>query len=634
MITLGLVDSVDDNGVYVTMPGSKGVLRGPYKSLSTVAAGTTVLVASTDDGEQIVVGPADGGDGVYNVRAFGAVGDGVTDDTAAIRAALAAIAASARHGGGLHFPDGVYRITGTLTIESENIHITGTGHRNLKTYPLASGADVPSTILNDHAGPAFKVSHGERTNGLVVEDITIVGLLAQRDTTGHAAFDFDLAGDGEFMRDFTITRTSLTLFNTAILARASSTEGTGSDGQIGMLRVTDSNIMHNKWIAQCLNGVRWNGFWFHRNDAGQNGYQIGEGGLSLPGCSNVSIVDNSLEGQRDPVKVEGGAARSIVIKNNWFEFNVGLACIHVSGFVTPVDIGPNLVVQGALGSTTHTVLLERVYGRCLDPYYPVDAGKITPRFAAYSNSDDPTYGEFRLKNAQVAASPFAYADRPQSDDLVPPRNVIETVWYSNGDPEPASAFIPAAHSGYVAPNVPVVNVTLPSSLGIISNARPIAATAGEILVATFAFRRLEAPLTGYVPYLDLRPDDAANEQATVSLWHSSLCFREDEWIVATVAMQLEYNCTAVTSYLAPYGAVAGAVGKTAQYLMPTYYTVSDVNDVKPWLAAYGQAYNAPSAGAWKTGDEILNQFPTSGGAYKWVCVSDGTPGTWESVNLA
>ena len=123
MITLGLVDSVDDNGVYVTMPGSRGVLRGPYRSLSTVAAGTTVLVASTDDGEQVVVGPADGGNGVYNVRAFGAVGDGTTDDSAAIQAALdAASAAKAT----VVVPPGTYRVLSTLTVGSDTT-IVGTG---------------------------------------------------------------------------------------------------------------------------------------------------------------------------------------------------------------------------------------------------------------------------------------------------------------------------------------------------------------------------------------------------------------------------------------------------------------------------------------------------------------------------
>lgn len=58
MITLGLVDSVDDNGVYVTMPGSRGLLRGPFQTLQNVTAGDRVLVVTTDDGEAVIVGQA------------------------------------------------------------------------------------------------------------------------------------------------------------------------------------------------------------------------------------------------------------------------------------------------------------------------------------------------------------------------------------------------------------------------------------------------------------------------------------------------------------------------------------------------------------------------------------------------
>ena len=115
MITLGLVDSVDANGVYVTMPGAKGVLRGPYKALSTVAAGTTVLVASTDDGEQVVVAASPGGGGDVSVVSYGARGDGVTDDSAAIQAALnAATSAGLR----TMFPPAVYLLGDDLAVPS------------------------------------------------------------------------------------------------------------------------------------------------------------------------------------------------------------------------------------------------------------------------------------------------------------------------------------------------------------------------------------------------------------------------------------------------------------------------------------------------------------------------------------
>lgn len=38
----------------------------------------------------------------------------------------------------------------------------------------------------------------------------------------------------------------------------------------------------------------------------------------------------------------------------------------------------------------------------------------------------------------------------------------------------------------------------------------------------------------------------------------------------------------------------------------------------------------PSQGEWKRGDIVLHQFPSAGGSIGWVCVSEGTPGTWKT----
>jgi hypothetical protein len=62
---------------------------------------------------------------VYNIRDYGAVGDGTTDDQAAIQAAIDAAQTA---GGGIVFvPQGTYIVSGTPQITGSNILVTGTG---------------------------------------------------------------------------------------------------------------------------------------------------------------------------------------------------------------------------------------------------------------------------------------------------------------------------------------------------------------------------------------------------------------------------------------------------------------------------------------------------------------------------
>lgn len=62
-----------------------------------------------------------------SVKDFGARGDGVTDDTAAIRLALAAGAANSFSGAKIWFPAGTYKITDTITITANRQHLYGDG---------------------------------------------------------------------------------------------------------------------------------------------------------------------------------------------------------------------------------------------------------------------------------------------------------------------------------------------------------------------------------------------------------------------------------------------------------------------------------------------------------------------------
>lgn len=67
---------------------------------------------------------------VFNVKDYGALGDGVTDDTSAIQAAIAAIPISGggtSHGYQLYFPPGKYLIADTLVIGNRRVSIHGGG---------------------------------------------------------------------------------------------------------------------------------------------------------------------------------------------------------------------------------------------------------------------------------------------------------------------------------------------------------------------------------------------------------------------------------------------------------------------------------------------------------------------------
>lgn len=63
--------------------------------------------------------------GWYDVRRYSAVGDGATDDTSAVNAAIAAI--NAAGGGVLYFPPGTYKVTSALTTLTAGCTVIGCG---------------------------------------------------------------------------------------------------------------------------------------------------------------------------------------------------------------------------------------------------------------------------------------------------------------------------------------------------------------------------------------------------------------------------------------------------------------------------------------------------------------------------
>jgi Pectate lyase superfamily protein len=107
--------------------------------------------------------------GTYNIRDFGAVGDGTTDDTIAFKSAIAFIAS--RNGGTLQIPEGDFVITSPITLTS-GINIQG-----VSGIPTTSPTNnvvqrSPSRIkLRGRNLALFRI--GECTENVVVKDVEL-----------------------------------------------------------------------------------------------------------------------------------------------------------------------------------------------------------------------------------------------------------------------------------------------------------------------------------------------------------------------------------------------------------------------------------------------------------------------------
>ncbi len=112
-------------------------------------------------------------DSEYYVTEFGAVGDGITDDAAAIQAAIdAAVTAG---GGIVYFPAGTYLIGTTLSWTGDNIILLG------------AGKDV--TIIRDHANlGANRLIYLQGTALDYIQNVTVEGITFRNGTASDAEY--------------------------------------------------------------------------------------------------------------------------------------------------------------------------------------------------------------------------------------------------------------------------------------------------------------------------------------------------------------------------------------------------------------------------------------------------------------
>jgi len=91
---------------------------------------------------------------VVSVKDFGAVGNGTTDDTTALQAAIAYCENATQYGGrALYFPGGRYKITSSLTISKEFITIFGDGPWESQIYAVGLSTSALTTASMTYLRP-------------------------------------------------------------------------------------------------------------------------------------------------------------------------------------------------------------------------------------------------------------------------------------------------------------------------------------------------------------------------------------------------------------------------------------------------------------------------------------------------
>lgn len=124
----------------VTVGGASAVSSVNGKTGVVVLHAATVTALPTAGGTMTgpIVGFEDKGGQVFNVKAYGAKGNGGTDDTAAIQAAITAAGATSA-GGIIFFPPGTYPISKTITLPHSVYSGGATTPQTAPIFLLGSG---------------------------------------------------------------------------------------------------------------------------------------------------------------------------------------------------------------------------------------------------------------------------------------------------------------------------------------------------------------------------------------------------------------------------------------------------------------------------------------------------------------
>ena len=211
-----------------------------------------------------------------SVKDYGAVGNGTTDDTAAIQAAI-----TANYGGEIYFPAGTYKITSGLTITS-GIKLSGSG--------WGSVIKVDSTVTRFL--PLLAQNLVTPITGLAIRDLAFDGSLKCQLDAGVIQLNNCVGFAVDHVRVFNAGTPgeSTSQGVNGISFSAGSLGSTGSQGSITNCLIEATTKGGINWTSEAVNGyIAGN---IVRNCTGNTQTP----GIQINGGYNVKVIGNSIYG--------------------------------------------------------------------------------------------------------------------------------------------------------------------------------------------------------------------------------------------------------------------------------------------------------------------------------------------------
>lgn len=304
---------------------------------------------------------------IYNVQNFGAKGDGVTDDTAAIQNAIDAAAAAG--GGQVYVPPGTYIVSGgeepsdgCLMLQS-NVYMYGDG-MGVSNIKVADGSDTKITGV-------IRSAYGEETHDFGLSNLTIDGNRAN--TTGkidgwfngfipgQEGYDSNVTLDGVEIKDCSGYGFDPHEQTVNMVIKNSVSHGNGLDGFVADFlsnSTFENNVAYNNdrhgfnvvtstHDFSLINNVAY--------DNGGGGIVVQRGSENIPSPSNITISGG---------EVYGNGAEGVLIKLS-SDVTLSGVDIHDNGSAgvriygsNNVDVIDNTLNNNSQGSAAPEIIIQ------------------------------------------------------------------------------------------------------------------------------------------------------------------------------------------------------------------------------------------------------------------------------------